>query len=51
MKSKRVQVILPEVAVERFEKQAKKQGRSDSNLARKYIIEGLSKDEDKEIKK
>lgn len=49
MKSKRIQVILPEVAVEKFEKQAKQQRRSESNLARKYIIEGLSKDE--EVKK
>lgn len=46
MKSKRVQVILPQAAVEKFETQAKKQRRSESNLARKYIIEGLIKDEE-----
>lgn len=47
MKSKRIQVILPEAAVDKFENQAKKQARSESNLARKYIIAGLTKDEEK----
>lgn len=43
MKKSRIQVILPDVIVESFDKEAKKQGRSKSNLARKYIIEGLAK--------
>lgn len=51
MKRNRVQVILPDFAVVKFEEQAKKQKRSESNLARKYILEGLNKDEEKEIKK
>lgn len=46
-KNNRVQAILPDYAVEKFDKQAQKQKRSRSNLARKYIIEGLTKDEDK----
>jgi hypothetical protein len=50
MKSKRVQIILPEAAVEKFEKQAKKQGRSESNLGRKYLMEGLAKDDEKDKK-
>jgi len=51
MKKNRIQIVLPEAAVEKFEKQAKKQGRSESNLGRKYLMEGLSKDEQQEVKK
>lgn len=44
--SNKIQVILgdPEL-IQLFEKQAKKQARSESNLACKYIIAGLTKDE------
>lgn len=44
MKQNRIQVILPDGVVDKFHKEAKKQKRSSSNLARKYIVEGLSKD-------
>lgn len=50
MKSKRIQVILPEAGLEKFEAQAKKQGRTYSNFARKLILEGLTKEEQKEKK-
>lgn len=46
MKQNRIQVILPDGIVEKFDTQAKKQRRSKSNLARKYIVDGLIKDED-----
>lgn len=45
MKSKRVQGILDDETLERFRKQAKKQGRSESNLVRIYVKEGIQKDE------
>lgn len=51
MKQNRIQVILPDGIVEKFDKEAKKQQRGHSNLARKYIVEGLLKDETKEVKK
>lgn len=51
MKDNRIQVILPDALVEKFAKEAKKQNRSHSNLARIYIVDGLSRDEEKEIKK
>lgn len=50
MKKNRIQVILPDTAMEKFQKQMVKHGRSSSNLGRKYIIEGLNKDEEKEKK-
>lgn len=43
----RIQVILPDAMLEKFNKEAKRQSRSISNLARKYIVEGLTKDETK----
>lgn len=48
MKKNRVQAVLPDDAVVRFEKQAALQGRTESNLARIYIMDGLKKDEDKQ---
>lgn len=45
MKKNRIQVILPDAMVDKFDNEAKKQKRSKSNLARKYIVEGLTKDE------
>jgi len=45
MKQNRIQVILPDGIVEKFDKEAKNQKRSKSNLARKYIVEGLTKDD------
>lgn len=50
MKKNRIQVVLPDTALEKFQKQMEKQGRTESNLGRKYIIEGLNKDEEKEKK-
>jgi len=50
MKGNKIQVTLPDASVEKFDAQAKKQGRSYSNLAKKYIIQGLIKDEEKEKK-
>lgn len=43
MKKNRIQVILPDAIVDKFEKEAVKQNRSKSNLAGRLIIEGLSK--------
>jgi hypothetical protein len=43
MKKNRIQVILPDAIVDKFEKEAIKQNRSKSNLAGRLIIEGLSK--------
>lgn len=43
MKKSRIQVILPDAIVEKFEEEAKKQNRSKSNLAGRFIIEGLAK--------
>lgn len=52
MKDNRIQVILPDALVEKFTKEAKKQGRSHSNLARIFIVEGLVKLEQQiEVKK
>lgn len=51
MKQNRVQVILPDAIVEKFEKEAKKQRRSKSNLARLYIVEGLTKDNSNETQR
>lgn len=45
MKDNRIQVILPDELVEKFTKEAKKQNRSHSNLARIYIVDGLKRDE------
>lgn len=50
MKQNRVQVILPDAIVDKFEKEAKKQGRSKSNLARIYIVDGLAKSYQESIK-
>lgn len=47
MKENRLQVVLPDALVEKFDREAKKQGRSRSNLIRKYIVDGLLKDEQK----
>lgn len=47
MKQNKIQVILDDSTLEKFEKEAKKQKRPKSNLIRKYVIEGLSRDEDK----
>lgn len=47
MKKNKIQVILPDALIEKFDKQAKKQSRSYSNLARLYIVDGLLKDEGK----
>ena len=44
----KLQVILPDEAIPRFTKQTKKQNRSESNLARIYILEGLTRDEERE---
>lgn len=46
MKQNRIQVVLPDGMVEKFSNEAKKQKRSKSNLARKYIVDGLQKDEE-----
>lgn len=43
----RIQVILPDAMIDEFNKQAKEQSRSISNLARKYIVDGLTKDKSK----
>lgn len=43
MKKSRIQVILPDAIVETFEKEAKKQNRSKSNLAGRFIIDGLAR--------
>lgn len=45
MESKRVQGILDDETLDRFKRQAKKQGRSESNLVRKYVKEGILRDE------
>lgn len=45
MKKNKIQVILPDALIDKFDAQAKKQSRSFSNLARLYIVEGLLKDE------
>lgn len=45
MKDNRLQVILPDALVEKFVKEAEKQKRSHSNLARLYIVDGLLKDQ------
>lgn len=45
MKKKRIQVILKEDDAKRFEQQREKQGRTESGLARFYIVKGLTKDE------
>lgn len=47
MKKNKIQAVLPDAAIEKFEKQAKKQKRSESNLAMKYIMEGLARDTEK----
>jgi len=49
--SRKIQVILTDAELELFKNQAKRQGRSESNLGRKYLMEGLSKDEQTEVKK
>jgi hypothetical protein len=49
MKKNRIQVILSDEGIEKFKAQVKKQGRSESNLARKYITEGISKDESGQV--
>lgn len=51
MKDNRIQVVLPDALIEKFEKEAKKQHRTYSNLARLYIVDGLLKDEQKSVKK
>lgn len=51
MKKSRIQVVLPDAIVETFEKEAKKQSRSKSNLAGRFIIEGLAKLSNDESKK
>ena len=51
MKRNRIQVILPDALVEKFEKEAKNQNRTHSNLARLYIVDGLQKDCVKTAKK
>lgn len=51
MEKNRLQVVLPDDLVEKFDREAKKQGRSRSNLIRKYIVDGLTKDLEKEVKK
>ena len=50
MAKTRVQAVLPESIIDKFVKLAKKQGRSESNLVKKYIIEGLARDEEREVK-
>lgn len=44
MGKKRLQVVLPDSIQEDFYKEAQIQGRTASNLARNYIINGLSRD-------
>lgn len=44
MKVNKIQVVLDDGTLIEFKKQAKKQSRSESNLARKYIVEGLNRD-------
>lgn len=44
MGKKRLQVVLPDSIQDDFYKEAESQGRTASNLARNYIITGLSKD-------
>lgn len=46
-KSIKEQILMTTDDRDRLKKEAKKQGRSRSNLGRKYIIDGLKKDEDK----
>lgn len=47
-KKNKIQVTLPDEYVEKFDAQVKAQGRNESNLARKYIIEGLKRDEERD---
>lgn len=49
MKKNKIQVILPDALIEKFDRQAKQQSRSYSNLARLYIVDGLLKDEVKKM--
>lgn len=48
MKGNRIQVILPNSEIERFVNAAKKEGHTESSLARKLVIEGLKRLEEKE---
>lgn len=47
MKNNKLQFILDYTTLDKFEKEAIKQNRSKSNLIRKYVMEGLIKDEEK----
>lgn len=51
MKKNRIQVILPDAMVDKFEKEAEKQNRSKSNLARLLIIDGMARINQESIKK
>lgn len=51
MKDNRIQVILPDALIDKFVKEAEKQKRTISNLGRKYVVEGLLKDIEKEVAK
>ncbi len=44
MKKNRIQVILDDGTLDEFKKEAKKQNRTESALARNYIINGISND-------
>jgi len=46
MKKNKIQAILPDALIDKFDAEAKKQGRSHSNLARLYIVRGLQEDDD-----
>lgn len=50
MKGNKIQVVLPDVLIEKFVKAAQKQNRSHSNLARLCIVDWLQREEQKEIK-
>lgn len=49
MESKRVQGILDDETLKRFKGQAKKQHRTESALVRKYIKEGIVRDEKQQL--
>ena len=49
MKTERVQGILDEETLNRFRAQAKKQDRTESALVRKYIKEGIVRDEKQQL--
>lgn len=50
MESKRVQGILDDETLARFRRQAKKQHRTESALVRRYVKEGILRDEKEQNK-